>query len=258
MGRLNSVTDDTERLGAMLVFSVIYIMAFIGMVALIPPEFFIASQSYNSFNIPDFWTPTDVQTVRHYLNKTIESQTVFDFNTAENPANFKFRIIWFSVPYKYFDVRHITWTLWGFLETTDTQVISAPANTTETTSRMTKEYALGAWHSALNASVFTFRCDHIKEKAWLFDSNTTRNDLAVAWDDNELALGIGFGYEDYELRISMWEIIGNLLMFQAPVVFDFSGTIATFLNGIIATPFYISFAYLAYRLIIKIIPFVAG
>jgi len=240
--------DNDSHVGKMLIFSISFIGCFIALIALTPTEFYMTTKDYTQFEVPDYFDIGDIQHIKHFLNKTISGQTLFDFNTASNPVDHKVILCFYdSELYNC----HVTWSWWIF-ESVDLMTWSNYGE------YLSKTEALSAWNSDYNASVLSTQCSHLTIKAWLYDSNTTRNNLSAAWDAYELELALGFGYSDYETKLNAWDILGRLLTFQSPALFGFEGDLATMLNLVISLPFWCCVGYTIYRLILMAIPFLGG
>ncbi len=228
---------------------------FIGLIAVLPSEFFASTKEYQDFEIPDYFTASDIENIRHFENDTITvgvpyNDNWFDFNPE---ANFKFVLRWFHdatthaiKPY------HVTWQWWIFSNYEAMKFGDAQ-------SLIYKETLVSHWDANVNASIFhPVRCDHITIKLWFLDTDENRNNIETAFDEGALTGAIGFGFSDYETTLNGWDVVGRLLTFQSPEIFGFEGGSATILNGILASGFYVCFALLVYILILKAIPFVGG
>ena len=121
---------------------------------------------------------------------------------------------------------------------------------------MTKEYAVAQWNENYNATILhPVKCDHITTKVWLFDANQTRNNISQAWDDGAINIAMGFGFSDYETKVSAMDILGRLLLFQAPTIFGLTGDLATIVTVITTVPFYTSIALLIFLAVLMVVPF---
>jgi len=246
-----SAKTGTRGLGAMLIFCIVFIGAFIALIGIIPPEYFVQTKTYYQYEYPDYFTQDDIARIKHFLNKTVEEGRIwFDFESKG--AKFKFLVdmsLW-ADGYRAYQ-NHIIWEWWIFYD-------SHPMYFTENkylyvNAELAKKY----WDSDINATVlYPVFCEDITVKVWITDYNGSRNDIETAFNEGKVIWAIGFGYEDYETKLSAWDIVGRLLTFQSPEIFGLSGTAATILNLIVALPIWTAIAYLVYRLILMAIPFV--
>lgn len=239
-----------------VIFCVAFLAAFITFVALIPSAFFISSKDYTQFDIPDYFTQEDIQHIKHFLNETVFTpSTTFDFNTASNPVNYKFIFVWVVFGGTPFHLYHINWEWWIFSTAHYMELTGLETGITYGDT-VTKAQALANYDAELNASIFyPAKCMDITVKLWLYDSNQTRNDLGEAWDASECEAAIGFGYEDYETKLSAWDIVGRLLTFQSPEVFGATGATALALNLVVGIPFWAAVAVCIYLLFMEAVPF---
>jgi hypothetical protein len=240
----------SEKLGRPLIFVVLFLGLFIVLIATLPPEFLSAGmKEYQQYNVPSYFSAEDIQTIKYFKQLNLTAMTYFDFNPD---INFKFYVQkfgWSGYP-RFF--AHVTWEFFGLMATDSLKIEYDDA-------WLYLDEALLNWDETVNASIFyPVACNHVTMKVWLTDRNISRNDLSVAWWSDELTLGMGFGYQDKEIKLSAWDIIGRLLTFQAPEIFGLSGIFALIVNVIVTLPFYTCIAYLVYRLILMAIPFVGG
>jgi len=224
-----------------------------GLMPVLAPNLLYGGKEYaRSFTVPDYFDKSDIENIKYFINKTIEQgeTTTFDF-TAE--VNFKFKLIWYGEIYgDALAPEHVTWE---FIFTfTDKMNVEDYGFTIEL------EEAQENWVEDFNASIFhPVYCDHVTVKMWITDNNTTRNDLEYAWnEDEELQMGIGFGFDDIATGYSAFNLIGLLLTFQSPQIFGASGSLAPILNLIANSPVYLAIAYLVFYFITSIIPFIRG
>ncbi len=247
------MSESDANLVVLVVFCVSFLGCFVALIGLIPSDFYAYSKEYSQFDVPDYFSQEDIQTVQHFLNTTIYPSVPyhdewFDF-TAD--VNYKFVVRWYQT-LGWIKVYHITWqffNIWSDFE--QMKCLDAYA--------ISKNVLVQAWDADLNVSkIYPVRCDHITIKMWFQDNNLTRNNIGAGFDEGELRCAIGFGFSDYEAKLQAWDVLGRLLTFQSPEVFGFEGGVATTLNLLLALPFYACVGVLIYILILKAIPFVSG
>jgi len=239
----------------MMVFCILFLALFVTLLSVMPSEFFVLTREYKQYKYPEYFSKEDIQRIKHFLNKTVSrgSETEFDF--AGTGANFLLKVIWHEDTEVVGEPDVLTFNRlkWAWLIFRSWSVMEIDIYG----QYLSKSEALSEWDNKTKASIIhPVYDDALTVKIWLTDTNKTRKDLKQAWDEGTIMVGIGFGYEDYETKLSIWEVIGKLLTFQSPEIFGLTGPAATVLNMMIALPLLVVIAYLIYRLILMAIPFV--
>jgi len=98
---------------------------------------------------------------------------------------------------------------------------------------------------------YIIMCDHFQAKAFIGYNTTTYSTFEEAWNDAEASLMLGIGFQEVQTSLNAWGIISMLLFFQMP-------NVHWVINALLVIPFWICIAYLAYVLVIKVIPLIAG
>jgi len=245
--------SDDSIIGS-FVFIVTFMGIFIILVSTMPAQFYSSAPTYQQYAYPDFFSQEDIEHFRHIASINVTKSTFpyvcyyIDFNDETPPADFKFQIHWRAeAQYNKIQIAHVHYEFWVFIGAHPLNIL---IKQDEGQRYISKSLALEYWDEESNAtSLHPVFCDHITVKVWLTDPNSTRNDIAEAWDEGTVQLTIGFGFSDYETTISGWDVVGRLLIFQAP-------DIHPVVNAIIALPMWACIAILIYILILKAIPFV--
>jgi len=238
-----------------MVFCILFLALFTTLIAIIPSEFFALTKEYKKYEYPEYFSQADIQSIKHFLNKTVSKGGETEFDFAGTGANFYLKVIWHEAGEvvgepDVLSFNRLKWAWWIFRSWSVMEIDVYGQY-------LSKSEALSEWDNETKASIIhPVYDDALTVKIWLTDTNKTRKDLRQAWDEGTIMVGIGFGFEDYETKLSVWDIIGKLLTFQSPEVFGLSGPAATVLNLLIALPLWIVAAYLIYRLILMAIPFV--
>jgi hypothetical protein len=264
--------DDTAKTHVFLkaiIFLALFLGLYTSLIALMPSEFYSSASSGSTFDY-SFLSLEDVRRIR-FLDTTnitrqaflIESEW-FDFTPN---ATYKMKVLWvgstfptspntiffqhctwespIGFPAPQFDemqIENLTKTFWGS---------PAPYHYI-----LTKAHAVAHWSSLYNASIFDpVQCEHARTKVWIFDQNTTRNNISQAWDDGKLTFTMGFGYDDMFAKQTSLDILGRILLFQAPTVWGLTGDMATIVNLILTVPFYAMVGVLIFLIVIAFIPF---
>jgi len=100
-------------------------------------------------------------------------------------------------------------------------------------------------------SKYTAKCSHFEVRCFFGYNETLYSSPTDAWDHHGLNILIGINFDQIATTMNAWALIGMILFFEMPDVHPM-------INFFIALPFWISFAYLIYRLILFAIPFVGG
>jgi len=246
----------TEKLSGMIVFSLVFLGLFIALIGIKPSEFYWSqARTYQQYEYPDYFTQEDIQYIRYFINKSVTrpapwyppNEVWFDFTTKG--ANLKIIVTWYGTDIDKITFERVTWEWWIFFTASYLTIDDFGGE-------LTKQEVISKWDDSINASViYPVYDDVVTLKVWITDSNETRNNINTAWDEGNLFIGIGFGFEDLETKLSAWDIIGRLLTFQSPEIFGLTGATATVLNLVIALPLWGCVAYLITRLILLFIPF---
>lgn len=242
-----------------LIFVFLFLALYTTLLALIPSEFYFYAVSGGRTYDPDeysFLSMADVQKIRFLKNGSV---TWFDMNADPsltlnfNPdVNFVFDIYW-NHWHAGITPRHRTWEFWFF---GGSESMKIEMNNTQYGEALSKAELISAWDSNYNASIFyPVTCPSITVKVWVTDYNTTRNDIGEAWDDSEVNFAMGFGFDDFEAKQSAVDILGKLLLFQAPTLFGLSGGMGEIINIILTIPFYAMVGTLIFLVVIAVVPF---
>jgi len=256
----------TVGVTSMLIFSVCYLGIFFLLMSALPvlaPNLLYGGKQYASIPQKEFLSQDDIESIKYLegYNLTFPiSQVTHNFNPA---INVKIVTNWVNIN-PYIGLEHITWELWDgsypYIYHSDYMIFRFY----NLTINQQEYYYLGktqlnqSWNTKYNASIFSASTANLKTKCWFTDTNTTRNNIDDAWDDGEITLSIGFGYDDLTISYNAFNLVGLLLTFQRPDIFGASGTTAILLNMIVALPTFLCIAYLIYYFITSIIPFISG
>lgn len=234
----------TERLTPSMIFIICFLSTFFILIGLIPSGFVYSQKTYMQYEYPSYFDKSDIENIKFFENGSLSrglTSLKLDFNPD---VNFAFRIYWFTIGNN-IQFKHITW-VWLIFETSHTMSIETDSNF-----ELTKSEAVENWDSDFNATIlYPVKCNHITIKVWITDNNSTRNDIAEAWDEGTVNIGMGFGFDDVGTTMSAWDLIGRLLILQAVEIGPW------YLQLMINIPIFAMIAYLTYRLILLAIPFV--
>jgi len=254
------LTDEgqTHYFPKATIFVFTFLALYVILIATMPAEFFYPFTASGSTYDYSFLSFDDIKNIRFLETVNITRPALFlndewfDF-TAE--INFKMRVTWESTNRIWFE--HMTWEFLGFQQFDQMKIMEY--NVIYGSAQhfiLLKEHVIANWDSEYNASILTpVQCDHVSTKVWVMDTNTSRNDIEQAWDDGALTISMGFGFSDYETKMSAIDILGRLLLFQAPTIFGLTGDMATIINVILTVPFYAMVGTLIFLVAMMIIPF---
>lgn len=253
--------DDTAKTHVFLK-AIVFLALFLGLytttLALIPSEFYYAATASGSTFDFSFLSLEDVRKIRFLeqvnITRSAFAQGWFDFTPD---ASYKMRVIWDgSLNLIWFE--HLTWEFLIFQQFDQMQIENIPVGDIELLehSWLTKNYTISKWNPKYNASILDpVECPHVRTKVWIIDQNSTRNNIGSAWDEGKLTISMGFGYDDMFAKQSSLDILGRILLFQAPTIFGLTGDMATIVNLILTVPFYAMVGVLIMLIIIAFIPF---
>lgn len=109
-----------------------------------------------------------------------------------------------------------------------------------------------------NRSYMVLTCPCPKTYYTYFIYNSTEySSWSEAWDDGDLDVYVGMGWNDAIEKMNAWSLIWSIMSFQAPEVFG-TGSAAITMNAIIAIPIWASFAIIGAIMILWFIPFLGG
>lgn len=113
-----------------------------------------------------------------------------------------------------------------------------------------------AWNDDTNSSAFNVKGKQISTSI-IFKAHDTNKTIAENWDDGTIDYLLSYEANFTASGLSAFTLIGQLLTFQAPSL-GVGGDWGTFLNTIIAIPMWSCIAYIVYKVIAGLIPFVSG
>lgn len=235
------------------------IVSFLGLLVLLMsyiPQAMYTMGDEHSVDVPDQWQGIDIQSFVDTWNSTSLANNLTDFDIGGR------NLRWDSVEASdYMILYHRYGFLLLFIEAGDWYNRAGVKVSQETSlipPLIRPEHINGDDldndYSTYEDIRFTIRFDSeaIFQVTALFDFNeTTYNNPSDAWNNNELNVLIGIGFDDVNTSYNIWDLISMLLFFRMP-------NVSPILMGIIAIPIWVAIIYLAYVLAIKVIPLIAG
>lgn len=248
----------------MLSKALVFVFVTLGMFALLmgtmPSEFI--SETWNP-NYRDVETKETFDAVDILMYENAESGELnygdgplqYDFGL---PSGQKLEIDWvirYGQSYVY--VRHLVgqtlgyWTNYHNLDVYTTSGVMLPYN-----DKMFKPDLVANWNPDKNASIFNVKCDHITSNI-IFQPRNSSWTIGESWDQEKLNFAMSYEVNWNATGVSAWTIVAQLLTFQAPNL-GIGGIAGVILNAIIAIPMWSLIAYIVYKIVVGIIPFVSG
>jgi hypothetical protein len=241
--------STNERLGGMLVFVLVFLGVFFVLVASIPAEFFFTpGRTYQNYVVPDNFDPMELGGIAFFTqhNITVGDTKYYTFTNS----TLELRAIFYpalGIPRR-IEFEHLYW-YFGPIFLYDSMQIETEGNY-----YITREDAVSHWISNVSKSKFyPVWCNHARVTSWIYDPNSSRDDVGVAWDAGTVTVAIGFGFEYQTAAINGWSLIGALLSFQSPQIFGMTGLGATVMNLIISLPVWGCVGYLVIRILAVIV-----
>lgn len=267
----------------MLSKAIVFIFSFLGIFTLLLATFNTVSFPINQAS---GGTPTAIAEKFTLANMTVYGNggndnmtypysSLDDSPTApdwETNSSGKYLEVWWGlysgfgvVPYKYISLRDVQMQWWGRdyhgmtlylrngLAISTTGIFAGWLPNTQ----IIKEMLVYTYETAYSASYFHAQCEHLTANILFQYNQTTYASIGDAWDAGDIGYSITYGLDYTGSGLSAWSIVGALLSFQAPNI-GITGVGGTILSGIIAAPIYACIAYLAYKFITGIIPWVSG
>jgi len=112
------------------------------------------------------------------------------------------------------------------------------------------------WDSDKNATILIAKCDHITTNI-IFQPRNSSWSIGDSWDQEKLNFALSYDVNWNATGVSAWTIVAQLLTFQAPDL-GIGGVGGIILNAIIAIPTWSLIAYIVYKIVAGIIPFISG
>jgi len=112
------------------------------------------------------------------------------------------------------------------------------------------------WSNDANASVFYTRTP-VRSSILLEYNQTAYANWAAAWAAGQMSYTLSYEVDWNSTNINAWSLVGQLLTFTAPNL-SMSGIGGTILNAVIALPVWSLIAYLVYKIVAGVIPFLSG
>jgi len=204
-------------------------------------QFFLPypSSRFEQFNLPaghaiEFWWSVETRAGPFLGRKVFEVRHVWPgflglWNESENLA-----VIY---PYS-LDVTFPAWGLWR----------SPPHNVDD---------LAALWANRVeNASYCEWQKSGYSTKTFIAPHNTTAT-ISESWDHGNMSFTVGFSYDWNQSNINTFNLLGQILFFQAPSL-GLTGVANTILNAFIAIPLWIMVAIIALKLIQSVIPLIKG
>jgi hypothetical protein len=156
-------------------------------------------------------------------------------------------------------VRHVTRQWWGnsfsALQFKYANGTVIPNILTVDHDKITKDILVSAWDDEKGYSAF-YAYGSLTCSILFYPTNRTQT-IAQAWDAGKISYSLSYEVNWNQTGINAWTIVAQLLTFQVPNL-GVEGPAGTILSMVIAFPFLSLMAYIVYKIIAGLIPFLSG
>lgn len=257
---------ELTGIGKMLIFVFVFLGCFVTLLALIPNQFAIATKEYSTFGstIPDVWNGIDLLAYNFTgaWNFTIPAGEGWE-NFDIGGRNLRFDYVNTALKGKYLRLYHRYGfgLLWN--EAMDWYNREGILKSYQQAGSATiGEYQLDEEYATYGDMKFNVIClglgggSSYFQVTTLFAFNTTLySSPTEAWDNSALDILIGITFDQSSTALNAWYIVTSLLTFNTLEVFGNTGASAIAMNFILALPFWASIAFIAFVILMELIPF---
>jgi len=256
----------------MLSKAVVFVFATLGIFAVlmgaIPPEFITATfnPSYTQPEVKETFEAADILMYENLGadNMTYPYSSLYD---GPNPPDWEAGLpsgqyceVWWShdplsdVPY--IGVRHATHQSYGYdsvpleIRYVNGTLISTPRH-----AMIEKEILVGAWDTEKGYSAF-YASGPISVSVLFYPTNRSKT-ISEAWDEGKISYALSYEVNWNQTGVNAWTIVAQLLTFQVPNL-GIGGDGGTILTMVVAFPVWALIAYIVYKIVAGIIPFLSG
>jgi len=203
---------SSSNLSRNIIFIIVFLGSFYLLIALVSIGFTYAGTDYERYTYPDEFSKTDIEQLKFYddVNITVGIGSWQGLDFTPQGASFVFRIYFeeavFGYPRRVFVTHMNPFFFWFW--TPENMVYDEGG--VEYGLYLDKTEVLSRLDSEINASRFSnTHCPHITVSMFLRDPNNTRSSLSDAWDDGTINVMLAFGFDDFSVQLSAWDIIGQ-------------------------------------------------
>ena len=233
----------------------ITVVTFLGvfalLVSMIPGQFAVQSKSYRQISVPEYFEAIDLQCFTETKNLTVPAYDEFGLDCSVGGWELKI-YPYYSDPANIHELqlKHVDrW--WVFVVGEHHLTWRRKVDGIDLGIQLDKDELLNAYDADKGVAEFIVSCEHLTAYV-AFAYNTTKYENIVdAWANSELWMLIAIGFDQVNTSTNAWNVIQQLLFFQAPDVHPA-------INALIAIPIWAAIAITIYILILKAIPFVGG
>lgn len=247
---------------ALLIGVVMFISVFLLFVNLLPPELYNPYKTYRATNDVNDISVTQFNAFTFTQNFTLSSGTGFTkvfFNTTEVWIQY-YRSPTLPDPNgTVFGFRHFEWSWWiipTHHDFTSAEAVPFDFSLGGSVTGFTNSWVMRFYDNATDSATFSIRCPHVTLKL-TFTSNSSSYTLASAMKNlAPLHVFVSWSYDFSAMGANVWSLLGTILTFQT--IKTGIATLDGVLNSIISLPIWVAIAYLAYRFLTGLIPFLSG
>jgi len=252
-------TKAVMGLWVLIIGVVAFLSTFTGILSILPPEIFgTYVNRYNTYGTgSETFSATSWNSYNASLNFTLgHGSTIKDSGFGSAVLNFRWAYVTASIDY--LTIEHFTgtvnlgvlgWLVWS----SDNLVYDNGKDKLG----LVEIFDPSHYDTARDTSKVVWSCPHITITI-NYVSNTTGKTLHDVLTDSGgvVLLIINYQIDISSMGLNMWQVLANVLTFQA--IRSGNAMIDVLLNSIVSFPTWTAFAYIAYKLIAGVIPFVSG
>lgn len=260
-----------------LIFLFVFLGGFALIIGAMPAEFIHAGDIYNpTYRDVHIQEQFNINNMVVYDNMGMHNMTFIPYRSVYNgpvppdweaglPTNQFLDVQWMVMGYPYLEllgpviqlkqVQKNYFLIWSWYTDIDTLAFSV-YNGSLIGNYLLKSTIVNNWDSKTNSSRFSARGNQISTNLLIKQTNASRT-IGQNWDDHHLNYYISYDVNFTMMSMGAFGIVGQLLTFQSPNL-GIPNPWGYFLNQLIAFPLWASIAYVAYKIIAGLIPWMSG
>jgi hypothetical protein len=252
-----------HALYSLLLGVVLFIACFLLFLQLLPPDLYNPYKAYQSSATPSDINSGSFNSFSYQANFTLETSLYFTklyFNSSEIGFIYQGNDqITKETNGSVFIVRHFETSWWIFPTHHDlesAQSVPFEYHINGIGSLFSDRFILRFYDNLTDSASFSCRCSHITLKL-TFTSNSSSYSLPTAlMNQAPLRVLVSWSYDFASMGVNVWTLLATVLTFQT--IQTGMSLLDGVLNSLIGLPLWTAIAYLAYKLITGLIPFLSG
>ncbi len=254
-----------QSLYALLLSTVVFLSVFVLIVRLIPAEAYNPLKNYKDTYQPSDFGAESINAFAYTANFTLEykyDSTLVMFNDTE--IHFQ----WYSATLftneqnaSMINIHHFQWSWWiwptheGF-HSTSTPDFDHQTGHGSGTPSFSPSWLMLHYDNKTDTATFSVKCDHINLKLTVTSNSSSYTLPSALQNLQPIHLITNWSFDFTSMGANIWSLLGGILTFQSIVTEN--ATINAVLNTLVSVPLWVSIAYILYRLITGLIPFLSG